>query len=242
MLTSIFSAGNTYTYCAVRNLYGLSLEGRAPRFLSYTTKKGVPLYCFCVVMIFPLLSFLQVSSSAKVVLDWLVALTTAGGIIDYIMITTTYIFFHRACKAQGLDRRQFSYYAYFQPYCAYFGLVWMFLIVIFNGYGSFKPPSVTAFFQSYTQQIIIVLLFTFWKVFKKTKFVGPYEADLVWERPTIDAYEATFLDPPTGFWKEMGQMVGIGRVKGGNDQRAEQQGSVQRQGRAFSTPAATGVP
>lgn len=33
MLTSIFSAGNTYTYCATRSLYSLALEGRAPRFL-----------------------------------------------------------------------------------------------------------------------------------------------------------------------------------------------------------------
>ena len=79
LLTSIFSAGNTYTYCAVRNLYGLSLEGRAPRFLSYTTRKGVPLYCFAVVMIFPILAFLQCNSSSAVVIEWFVALITAGG-------------------------------------------------------------------------------------------------------------------------------------------------------------------
>ena len=79
MLTSIFSAGNTYTYCAIRNLYGLSLEGRAPRFLSYCTRKGVPIYCFCVVMIFPLLSFLQCSNSSSVVITWFASLVTAGG-------------------------------------------------------------------------------------------------------------------------------------------------------------------
>ena len=78
-MTSIFSAGNTYTYCAVRNLYGLALEGRAPSFLTYTTKKGVPLWCFCVVMAFPFLSFLGVSGGAAEALNWLVALTTAGG-------------------------------------------------------------------------------------------------------------------------------------------------------------------
>ena len=79
MMTSIFSAGNTYTYCAVRNLYGLSLEGRAPRFLSYCTKKGVPIYCFCVVMVFPFLSLLQCSNSSAKVLTWFVNITTAGG-------------------------------------------------------------------------------------------------------------------------------------------------------------------
>lgn len=79
LLTSIFSAGNTYFYCAIRTLYSLALEGRAPRFLTHTTRKGVPIYCFAVVMIFPLLSFLQVSNSSSVVITWFANLVTAGG-------------------------------------------------------------------------------------------------------------------------------------------------------------------
>ena len=35
LVTSIFSAGNTYTYCSTRSLYGLALDGRAPAFLKY---------------------------------------------------------------------------------------------------------------------------------------------------------------------------------------------------------------
>ena len=64
------------------------------------------------------------------------------------------------------------------------------------------------------------------------------EADLTWEGPTIDAYEATFIDPPVGFWRksmmksynsctfakmfstgEMIQLVGMKRQSGGNDKR-----------------------
>lgn len=74
MVTSIFSAGNTYTYCATRSLYGLALEGRAPKFLKKCTKNGVPLYCFAIVMIFPFLSFLQLSNSSSIVLTWLINL------------------------------------------------------------------------------------------------------------------------------------------------------------------------
>ena len=79
LLTSIFSAGNTYTYCAIRTLYGLALEGRAPRVLTYTTRNGVSIYCFAVVMIFPMLSFLQCSSSSSIVITWFANLVTAGG-------------------------------------------------------------------------------------------------------------------------------------------------------------------
>jgi amino acid transporter len=93
-------------------------------------------------------------------------------------------------------------------------------MVFCYGYSAFKTPfDSTAFIQDYIILMVDPCLFIFWKVLKKTKFVGKYEADLVWERPTIDAYEATFIDKPIGFWREMGQLVGIGKQKGGNDKR-----------------------
>lgn len=70
-----------------------------------------------------------------------------------------------------------------------------------------------------TIYITAFVTFTGWKLVKRTKFVKPHEADLVWERPSIDAYEETFYGPPVSFWREMGQVIGIGRIKGGNDPR-----------------------
>ena len=211
LVTSIFSAGNTYTYCATRTLYGLAIEGRAPQFLRKCTKNGVPIFCFAVVILFPFLSFLQVSNDSSIVLTWLVNLVTAGGIIDYIVMGITYICFYRACKAQSIDRKSFPYYGWFQPWCGYLGTGWMIVIVFTYGYSSFKPWSADLFFSSYTMLLIAPITFTFWKVLKGTKFIKPHEADLVWERPIVDAYEASFLSPPVGFWTEMLQLVGIGR-------------------------------
>ena len=37
--TSSFSAGNSYVYCASRSLFGLALEGKAPRVLD-TVQQG----------------------------------------------------------------------------------------------------------------------------------------------------------------------------------------------------------
>lgn len=213
LCTSIFSAGNTYTYCASRTLYGLALEGRAPAFLRKCTKKGVPIYCFAVTLLFPLLSFLQVGNGSSIVLGWLINLVTAGGVIDYIVMGVTYIFFHRACKAQGVDRKMFPYYGYFQPYSAYLGTAWMVIIVCTYGYSSFSPFSVGSFFSYYTLLLLAPITFTSWKLIKRTKFVKASEADLVWERPIVDAYEESFFTPPIGFWAEMLQLVGIGRKK-----------------------------
>ncbi|KAH7173525.1 amino acid permease/ SLC12A domain-containing protein [Fusarium flagelliforme] len=209
LLTSIFSAGNTYTYCATRSLYGLALEGRAPRFLRKTTASGVPIWCFCVVMLFPMLSFLQCGSGSAKVLNWLIALMTAGGLINYLVMGITFLNYYRACKAQGIDRRQMPYYGRFQPYCAYIGLIFQFCVVMCYGYKSFQPWNTELFFQNYTMQFVAPCLFIFWKVYKKTRWLRPHEVDLTWERPVIDAYENAITTPPQGFWQEMGQLIGI---------------------------------
>ncbi|KXH66375.1 hypothetical protein CSAL01_07258 [Colletotrichum salicis] len=215
ILTSIFSAGNTYTYCATRALYSLSLEGRAPRFLRRCNKNGTPIYCFAIVMLFPMLSFLQVSSSSAVVITWLTALITGGGLISFIIMSITFINYHKACVAQGVDRKTRPYYGYFQPYGAYIALGFQLLILLVYGYYAFRPWSVELFFQSYTMQILAVVLFGGWKLFKKTRYIRPHEVDLVWERPLIEAYEESLVDPPVGFWTEMVQMVGLRRNKVG---------------------------
>jgi amino acid transporter len=211
MLTSIFSAGNTYTYCATRGLYGLALNGHAPRLLTKCTAGGVPVYAFCVVMIFPMLSFLQVSGGSQVVLQWLLSLITAGGLITYMIINITYLYFYRACKAQGLDRKTLPYCGRFQPWSSIIALAVELVIVIFYGYASFGPWSVESFFKNYSMQIVAPCLFIFWKLFKKTKTVDPKKADLIMERPEIDAHEASFSEPPISFWAEVGEMVGIKR-------------------------------
>lgn len=211
MLTSIFSAGNTYTYAATRNLYGLALEGRAPKIFRKTTRNGVPIFAFALVMCFPFLSFLQLSSGSNKVLTWLVNLITAGGIIDYIIMSVTYLFFYRACVAQNVDRSTFPYRGLFQPYAAWIALVAETLVVFFYGYSSFTPWSVSSFFTYYTMLILAPILYFGWKLVHGTKIVGPLEADLVWERPVVEAYEASFVNPPIGFWTEMVQLVGLKR-------------------------------
>lgn len=109
LVTSIFSAGNTYCYMATRSLYSLALARKAPKFLLATTKQGIPYYCFAITMVFPFLSFLQVSSNTSQAIKWLVNLVTASQLINFVIMCTTYIFFYRALKAQGIDRRTLPY-------------------------------------------------------------------------------------------------------------------------------------
>ena len=202
LATTVFSAGNTYTYCATRSLYGLAVEGRAPQFLRRCTKNGIPIYCFLVVMIFPFLSFLQLSNGSATVLTWLVNLSTGATVVDNIVMCITYICFYNACKAQGFDRAKLPYTGRFQPYCGYLGAAWMVLIATCYGYSAFRPWDVVSFFIDYTMVILAPLLFLGWKLFRGTRWLRPGEVDIRWEAPLIDAIEESDPDPPIGFFRD----------------------------------------
>lgn len=145
-----------------------------------------------------------------------------------------YLFFYRALKAQGIDRNTLPYKGWGQPYCAWIGLVFMTTIVGIYGYTTFLPGASTppfrtivhanntnplgwftlsSFFSYYTMCFVFPVLYFSWKIIKRTKIVKPHEADLVWERPTIDAYEAANPPSEVGFWEEIGTMTGLRKRK-----------------------------
>jgi yeast amino acid transporter len=72
IMLSVFSAGNSYMFCASRCLYGLALEGKVPmsKWLRKCTKEGVPIYCVGVTIAVGLLAFMQVSNGSAQVLGW----------------------------------------------------------------------------------------------------------------------------------------------------------------------------
>ena len=216
MVTSIFSAGNADAYCAIRCLYGLSLNGHAPSIFRKCTKSGVPWVCVIFTMFFALLSFLSVSHGTGQAITWLTDLSEAGEILDFVIMGVTYMFFYRALKAQGIDRRTLPYTGWMQPWCAIIGTMGTFTIVLCYGYESLLPGhfDIVGFFSHYTFIFVAILTFSGYKLVMRTKFVKPSEADLIWDKPLIDAYEASLTDPPTGFFRDVLQMLGLGRLFG----------------------------
>ncbi|KAK8256299.1 amino acid transporter-like protein [Phyllosticta capitalensis] len=222
MVTSIFSAGNSYVYAATRTLYALALDGHAPKILTKVTRQGVPIYAFAVTMIFPFLSFLSVGSGASEGLKWLANLTQASQLMNYIFMCIIYLFFYRALHAQGYSRANLPYRGWGQPYVAWVGLALMIGTVACYGYTVFLPGgwwNVGTFFTYYTMVFVCIILYVVFKVVKRSPIVKPEEADLVWERPRIDAHEAE-TQPPKGIWEDIGHSFGAGwkkarRRKGG---------------------------
>lgn len=136
VLMAAFSAGNSYVYCASRALYGLALDGRAPRIFTRCTRSGIPIYAVGLVLCIALLAFLQVSNQAAVVLSWFVSLVTASQLINYSVVSVTYLRFRKAIMAQGLEH-ELPHKSRFQPYTTYFALVCTVTMTFVGGYEVF---------------------------------------------------------------------------------------------------------
>ncbi|CAI0642184.1 unnamed protein product [Colletotrichum noveboracense] len=218
ILSSVFAAGNT------RNLYGLALDGYIPKVMTRCTKSGVPIYCLGVTLIFPCLLLLQLSNSGATVLDWLVNILTSGGLVNFIVMCIVYLRFHKACEAQGVDRTTLPYRAWFQPYSAWIALCMFCSIAICSGYTTFIGDfSAATFFTRYTMVLFAPVSYCGWKLIKRTRIIPAKEADLVWERPEIDAYEANLEEDKSSLLSAVGNML-FGGCKKGDEKDRESQG------------------
>ncbi|EGV64238.1 hypothetical protein CANTEDRAFT_113802 [Yamadazyma tenuis ATCC 10573] len=189
VLTSAFSAGNSYTFCSSRALYGLAERGFVPRVFTKCTKKGVPIYCIAVSMLFSLLSLLQLGSSSAIALNYMVNLCTGAQLLNYGFMVIIYYKFYQAVKAQGLDRRAFAYRSWLQPYTILISGFFIWIMIFVKGYTCFKPFSVDNFLFNYVMIFVSIIVYVFWKVFKRTKMVKPEEADLVTGIDEIEEHE-----------------------------------------------------
>ncbi|KAF2267123.1 hypothetical protein CC78DRAFT_577663 [Lojkania enalia] len=198
VLASAFSAGNSYVYCASRSLFGLALEGKAPRFLTKCTKNGVPVYCVAVVLLIALLSFLQLGENSAVVLQWFVNLVTASQLINFSVMCFTFIRFYKACQVQGLDRNTLPYKGFWQPYAAWYGLTGTFIMTFVGGYTVFLKGNwdVPTFLFSYMMIFVFPVLYLGWKFVKKTNFKKAEEVDLYQGVEDIEEYTRNFVPAP----------------------------------------------
>jgi len=146
---------------------------------------------------------MNVSNSGTTVFNWLSDLSSITGLITWGSIHLSFIRFYYGCKRQGIDRSLHPFVAPFQPWLSYFGLVMVILVIIFNGYTVFLAGNwnTSDFFVDYITVLIFAILFVFWKLYKKTKFVSLDLMDFDTGRRELDdiadAEAARYIEPTT---------------------------------------------
>ncbi|KAK8864114.1 hypothetical protein IAR55_001360 [Kwoniella newhampshirensis] len=199
VLTSAWSAANTGVYTSSRMMYGMALRGQAPRIFAKTTAAGLPVVSVVFSGLFTALSFMTLSKTANTVLNWLTNLTSIAALINWAMICLAFIRWKAAMDAQGRDRSATKYiYLKWQPWVAYYGLIWCCVITLFNGFYVFIKGNwdVSDFIISYLNLPIFGGLFLgHWLYTGRKGFFKAKEIDLV---SNIPGPEVDFdPDPPT---------------------------------------------
>lgn len=199
LLIFTFSAANTDLYIATRTLYALSIEGYAPKIFSDTNTRGVPIYALALSSAFNLIAFISAKVGAFKTFQYFISLVTIFGILSWISILVSHIYFVRARKAQNVPDTALAYVSPFGRNGSIVALVFACIITLFNGWADFVHDPVTGkfdwknFIVHYIGVPIYLAMIFGYKFIMKTKGVRPEEADLFGGKARIDEEEAEFI-------------------------------------------------
>ncbi|KAF2647946.1 histidine permease [Lophiostoma macrostomum CBS 122681] len=199
ILVFTFSASNSDLYIASRTIFGLAKEGNAPRILAYTDKRGVPVAALGLSSCFCLLALMNVADDAKTVFGYFVNLVTIFGLLTWISILVTHIYFVRARRAQGITNDMMPYVAPFGMIGSYIALFFCCLIAITKNFSVFTPSKdygdfdYKNFITGYLGIPLYLILIFGYKFWHKTQAVKPHEADFYTGKDEIDREEEAFL-------------------------------------------------
>ena len=168
ILTSAWSAGNSFLYSGSRVLYSMSLSGQAPHFFSITNKRGVPYVAVLFTWAFGLLAYLNVSNTGAKVFNWFVNISTISGFIAWIIVCITYLRFRSAFQYHGL-LHTLPYRTPFQPYFTYAVLFLLCILTLTNGFQVFIGGfAVQDFLAAYITLPIFFALYVGHKIWFRT--------------------------------------------------------------------------
>lgn len=127
VLTAALSVYNSSVYCNSRMLYGLSIQGNAPKFLSRLNKNHVPIMAILVSAVFAAICVIINKLIPQEALEYLMSFVVSTLIINWIMISLTHLFFR---KSKNKDKIIPKFRSFGYPVTNYICLIFLIGILI----------------------------------------------------------------------------------------------------------------
>ncbi|KAA8904672.1 amino acid permease [Sphaerosporella brunnea] len=179
IVISVISAGNSSLYVASRTMLYLARSSKAPAFLGYVDRRGVPWTGLLISNLFACISFMSVGSGVGVAYEALITLSGVATFIVWAVIGFVHIRFRQALVAQGESIESLPFRAMWYPWGTYLSLAANVFLVFFQGYTAFLNPfNSTAFVTNYILIPVFVMFVVGYKVWNKTKYVNLLDIDL----------------------------------------------------------------
>lgn len=192
ILTSAWSAGNSFLYSGSRVLYSMALNKQAPKWFGITNRHGVPYVAILFTWAFGLLAYLNVSNSGATVFGWFVNISTISGFVAWIVVMITYLRFRKAMTYNGM-LHILPYKTPLQPYATWFTLFLLTILTLTNGFQVFFPSewNVSDFLAAYITIPIFLVLYFGHKIFFRTSFaISTPSIDVITGKKEMDELAA----------------------------------------------------
>ncbi|KAF2213828.1 hypothetical protein CERZMDRAFT_95859 [Cercospora zeae-maydis SCOH1-5] len=200
ILIFVFSASNSDLYIASRTLHGLAIKKHAPELFARTNRRGVPYYALGLSAAICCIAYMNVSTSSQTVFGYFVNLVSIFGLLTWISILVSHIYFVKARRAQGVpdDSALLRYKSPFGLWGSYGALAFCCLIALTKNFTVFVPGDYGSFdyknfITGYLGIPLYLIMIFGWKYIMGTKQVRPEEADLWTGKDVIDADEQEWL-------------------------------------------------
>jgi amino acid transporter len=178
IFATCLSATNSSIYIGSRTILFMAQEGKAPKFLGFTNKRGVPVLAIMFTNLFGALSMMNVSTGASAAYGYIVNLSGVSTFLVWGSISFTHIRFRQAWVSQGRSIDELPFKSLWYPWNAYFGLGANVFLAFIQGWTTFAPFNAGLFVDAYILLPLFPVIFFAYKFFFKTRFWRLHEIDL----------------------------------------------------------------
>ncbi|KAF9238127.1 general amino acid permease [Melanogaster broomeanus] len=207
LITSAFSAANTYIFTSSRILYGLAVQNQAPKIFTTCTKSGMPWVAVIVAWLFSFLAFMTISTSSGTVFNWFLSLSVVCGLLGWLTINTTYLRYYYGLRLQGVVPHGI-YRSSLQPYASMWAIFWIIFYILVSGISVFWDWNTSQFIASYINLPVFFCLLVGYKFWYKTKIAPLADLDFVSNLPSLeDTGDAGLLLEKRSVLKRLKQII-----------------------------------
>lgn len=178
ILTAILSAGNSGLYSSARMLFSMAHEGKAPKFFTRVTKRGVPIHALLATSAVGLFGFLTAVMGQGAAYAWLVNISGLSGFIVWVGIAVCHYRFRRAYVRQGYDLRELPYRAPMFPLGPILAFTLCLVVILGQNYEAFFAGELVQVLSTYIGIPIFLALWLGHKVLTKDRTVPLDEIDV----------------------------------------------------------------
>lgn len=156
----------------------MAQRGLAPKFLGWTSNRGVPIVALVLTNAVGALSMMNVSTGASKAYQYIVNLSGVSTFLVWGSISFIHIRFRSAWKTQGRSPDELPYKSLLYPWNAYFGLCANLFLALVQGWTTLSPFKAGNFVDAYILLPLFPVMWILFKLVNKTHFWRSWEVDL----------------------------------------------------------------